>query len=77
MTSVERVFEYTKLPSERSLETKPEVLESLPKMWSSRGIIRFKNVSLKYSQEGNFVLRNLNFLIHEKVLSEFLVVSEM
>lgn len=67
MTSVERVNEYTKLPSERSLETKPEILKKLPKSWGNRGVINFKNVSLKYSDDGNFVLRNLSFEIHEKV----------
>lgn len=67
MTSVERVIEYTKLPVERSLESDPEVLKKLPKAWSSRGTIRFSNVSLKYSQDGDFVLRNMSFSISEKV----------
>lgn len=67
MTSVERVIEYTKLPSERSLETKSEVLKSLPENWASRGVINFKNVSVKYSDDGDFVLRNLSFTVNEKV----------
>jgi ABC-type multidrug transport system fused ATPase/permease subunit len=66
MTSVERVLEYTNLPSERSLETSPEILEKLPKTWGNQGAIKFKNVSLKYSNDGDFVLRNLSFDIHEK-----------
>lgn len=69
MTSVERVLEYTKLPSERSLETKPHVLKSLPKSWGARGSIKFTNVSLRYSEHGEFVLNNLSFEVNEKVIS--------
>jgi ATP-binding cassette, subfamily C (CFTR/MRP), member 4 len=67
MTSVERVVEYTKIPRERFLNSKPEVLRLLPKNWANRGVIDFKNVSVKYSDDGEFVLRNLNFRINEKV----------
>lgn len=67
MTSVERVIEYTKLPSERSLETKDEILKQLPDSWANLGSIKFQKVSLKYSEEGDYVLRDLNFEIKEKV----------
>lgn len=67
MTSVERIIEYTKIPSERSLTSKPEVLRSLPENFANRGVIEFKNVSVKYSDDGEFVLRNLNFKVNEKV----------
>lgn len=67
MTSVERVVEYTKLPRERALETDPETLAKLPKPWPNRGVIKFRNVSLKYSQDGDYVLRNLSFDVKEKV----------
>jgi ATP-binding cassette, subfamily C (CFTR/MRP), member 4 len=67
MTSVERVIEYTKLPRERSLETKLDVLKALPENWAKRGIIEFKNVSLKYSDDADFVLKNLSFRVNEKV----------
>lgn len=66
MTSVERVVEYTKLPSERSLETEPHILKTLPKTWAHGGTIKFKNVSLKYSEGGDYVLHNLSFEINEK-----------
>lgn len=69
MTSVERILEYTKLPSERSLKTEPEVLQRLSKSWGNLGEIEFKNVSLKYSPNGEFVLRDLSFKIGEKVLN--------
>lgn len=61
MTSVERASEYSELPSERSLETDPDVARKLPKDWARSGLIKFKNVSLKYSPEANFVLHNLSF----------------
>lgn len=67
MTSVERVIEYTKLSSERSLTSEPEVLKSLPENWARLGEIEFKNVFVKYSDDGEHVLRNLNFTINEKV----------
>lgn len=68
MTSVERVVEYTKVPSERSLETAPKILENLPKSWASLGWIEFRNVSVKYSADGDYVLRGLSFEIKSKVL---------
>ena len=67
MTSVERVIEYTKIPSERSLESNSQLLKSLPSNWSRSGVIEFKNVSVKYSDEADMVLKNLDFKIHEKV----------
>lgn len=67
MTSVERVIEYANLSSERSLETDEKTLESMPKQWPNRGLIKFNNISLKYSEEFEYVLRNLSFTLHEKV----------
>lgn len=61
MTSVERVIEYSELPSERLLKSDNEVLKMLPKGWPSSGVISFKNVSLKYSSTSDYVLRNLSF----------------
>lgn len=66
MTSVERVAEYSKLPNERSLETDVEKLKNLPSHWAENGRIQFKNVSLKYSKESNYVLQNLSFEICER-----------
>lgn len=64
MTSVERASEYSKLPAERSLETDPDILKKLPKNWARSGVITFKNLSLKYSPEADFVLHNLTFAVN-------------
>lgn len=73
MTSVERVIEYADLPSERSLETNEKILMNLSKNWPQRGLIKFNNVSLKYSDTSEYVLRNLSFIVHEKVCDEALL----
>lgn len=67
MTSVERVIEYANLPSERSLETDEVILKNMPKQWPQKGLIKFNNVSLKYSNTSEYVLRNLSFTLCEKV----------
>lgn len=67
MTSVERVIEYADLPSERSLETNTEILKKLPNNWPQRGLIKFNNVSLKYSDTSDYVFHNLSFVLDEKV----------
>lgn len=67
MTSVERVIEYANLPSERSLETDASILKRMPKEWPAKGLIKFNNVSLKYSDTSEYVLRNLTFTLNEKV----------
>lgn len=68
MTSVERVVEYANLPSERSLDTDHKVSETLPKSWPTKGVIKFNNVSLKYSAMASaFVLHNLTFTVHQRV----------
>lgn len=67
MTSVERVIEYADLPSERSLETDTKILNKLPKHWPQHGLIKFNNVSLKYSDTSEYILRNLSFVVSEKV----------
>lgn len=69
MTSVERVIEYANLPCERSLETDEAVLRRLPKQWPQNGLIKFVDVSLKYSDSGEYILRNLSFTLREKVRS--------
>lgn len=66
MTSVERATEYSKLPQERSLDTDQDVLKKLPENWANRGIIKFTNLSLKYSPEANYVLHNLSFEVHAR-----------
>jgi ATP-binding cassette, subfamily C (CFTR/MRP), member 4 len=63
MTSVERIFEYIELEREKSLETPANVLKSLPDLWSKVGDIEFRNVFVKYSKQGEFVLRNISFIV--------------
>lgn len=61
MTSVERIIEYTKIPSEPPL--KSESNQQPPKHWPLCGEIIFKNVYFKYTNSRSFVLSNLNFKI--------------
>nr|UMW71136.1 ABC transporter subfamily C2 [Spodoptera frugiperda] len=60
MTAVERVLEYTKLPTEENMETGPT---TPPKGWPSAGEVTFSNVYLKYSPDDPPVLKDLNFAI--------------
>uniref|UniRef100_A0A2M4AD22 Putative abc transporter n=1 Tax=Anopheles triannulatus TaxID=58253 RepID=A0A2M4AD22_9DIPT len=61
MVSVERVREYTNLPSEPPLETAPKYRPQ--RNWPEHGTIRFSNVDLRYSDDGERVLKDLNFSI--------------
>ena len=67
MTSVERVIEYATLPSERSLDSSVDVSKKLSPNFPNSNNIKFKNVSLKYSDNGEHVLRNLSFEVKENV----------
>ncbi|KAJ3108985.1 Multidrug resistance-associated protein 4 [Phlyctochytrium planicorne] len=56
MVGVERILEYTKLPSEA-----PEHTDIVPsQQWPERGDIKLKNVSMKYPKAANFVLDKVN-----------------
>ena len=68
MVSVERVLEYSQLPSEAQLESDEE--QKPPCDWPQQGEIICRNVCLKYSEESPFTLRDLSFTIRprEKVL---------
>lgn len=63
MTSVERVVEYSNLPQEPPLDTPAHILKGLRQDWPQHGAIKFENVSLKYSENGENVLKGLNFSI--------------
>jgi ABC-type multidrug transport system fused ATPase/permease subunit len=61
MTSVERVLEYTNLPSEKtSCEKQPL---SKDNSWPSSGEITFENVSFSYDKTSSPVLKDLSFRI--------------
>lgn len=77
MTSVERIIEYSNLPSERSLETDQETMKKLPDLWPQHGLIKFNNVSVKYSADGDFVLRNLNFETRHNVSLDFMCLQNI
>ncbi|KAM7349634.1 ATP-binding cassette sub-family C member 4-like isoform 2-T2 [Cochliomyia hominivorax] len=56
MTSVERILEYTKLKGEHVYGTNPT-------NWPNAGVIKYENVSVRYHENGQKVLKNLNFTI--------------
>lgn len=60
MTSVERIMEYVNLDSEQN----PSQAQSkLPDSWPTNGSIEFNNVSLKYTEKGDYDLKSVNFKI--------------
>ncbi|XP_017773823.1 PREDICTED: multidrug resistance-associated protein 4 isoform X1 [Nicrophorus vespilloides] len=63
MTSVERVVEYTNVEQEKS---KFEGNAPLSKNWPKNGAIEFRKVSLKYSAEGQYVLKHISVDIKSK-----------
>ena len=60
MVSVERVLEYINLPPESTTNIIP------PPKWPQKGVISFRNASLKYGKRNRPVLKDLNFTITEK-----------
>lgn len=67
MTCVERVLEYADLPAEPPLQSIPKYRP--PVDWPHSGKITFSDLSFRYSENSNFVLKNLNFQINPKVLT--------
>ncbi|XP_055536637.1 ATP-binding cassette sub-family C member 4-like [Wyeomyia smithii] len=67
MVSVERVSEYTNLKPEPPLETAPKYRPQ--RNWPEEGVIKFVNVDLSYSDDGEKVLKDLSFTIqsNEKI----------
>lgn len=61
MTSVERVCEYIQIPPEPPLESKPGHRPST--YWPEDGGIEFKNMSLKYSETEDHVIKDFNLKI--------------
>lgn len=66
IVSVERILEYSRLPSEA-----PEYIEDFKPLtlWPLKGEINFKNYSTRYRPELDLVLKNINLSIkqHEKI----------
>lgn len=65
MTSVERVMEYADLPSEPPLESEPKYRP--PEGWPANGEIAFKELNFRYSDNGAFVLKDINIHIRAQV----------
>ncbi|XP_055606093.1 ATP-binding cassette sub-family C member 4-like [Uranotaenia lowii] len=57
MTSVERIMQYTEIPSEKAPPKIP------PKDWPWKGQLEFRNMSLRYDVDGAPVLKNLDLTI--------------
>ena len=68
MTSVERLMEYAALCPEAPLESEDDLKP--PSDWPKYGIVSGEDVKLRYSKEGNYVLKSLRFCIRaeEKVI---------
>lgn len=62
LMAVERVLEYVALPEEKQ----PDVPKIAPQEWPQHGKVIFKDVGLKYDENGVSVLNNLNFTIQPK-----------
>lgn len=62
LMSVERVLEYMALPPEKQ----PKIPKTPPPEWPQQGKISFKDVGLKYDENGSLVLKSLNFMIQPK-----------
>lgn len=67
MTSSERIHEYGQLaPESHETNSKCSVLLQPPDDWPSRGIIEFKDYTLRYRPQLNPVLKNLNLRIESR-----------
>ncbi|KAL0112749.1 hypothetical protein PUN28_012191 [Cardiocondyla obscurior] len=64
LTSIERILEYTRLEEEPMIDSKPETKP--PDDWPMKGLVEFKNVSLKYNPRGSYILQNISFTIMPK-----------
>lgn len=65
LTSVERIIEYTQVPSEPALESDAKNTPSSD--WPRFGRIEFKALNFWYDENGSRILRNLTFQIAAKV----------
>ena len=64
LTSVERLDQYSSLPQEPALESEPG--KKPPSDWPQFGSIEFRNVTMRYFDDEEAVLRNLNFKIEAR-----------
>jgi ATP-binding cassette subfamily C (CFTR/MRP) protein 1 len=71
MTSVERIIEYTQIPSEHLNKRN----KKSPSDWPFKGQIILKNVSLSYDPNQNDVLKNISVNISPSEKIGFLIFS--
>jgi ATP-binding cassette, subfamily C (CFTR/MRP), member 4 len=64
MISVERVMEYTEVDPESPLL--PEEKNKPAPEWPDQGEIEFTKVNLRYSEDGDFVLKDISFQVKAK-----------
>ncbi|KYN18976.1 hypothetical protein ALC57_08649 [Trachymyrmex cornetzi] len=64
LTSIERILEYSHLEEEPMIESKPDAKPSDD--WPTKGLVKFKNVNLKYNPRGACILRNVSFIVMPK-----------
>ncbi|XP_011642194.1 probable multidrug resistance-associated protein lethal(2)03659 [Pogonomyrmex barbatus] len=61
LTSIERIIEYSRLEEEPMIDSKSEAKP--PDNWPTKGLVEFKNVSLKYNSQGACILSNVSFVV--------------
>ncbi|ESP02539.1 hypothetical protein LOTGIDRAFT_138232, partial [Lottia gigantea] len=61
MNAVERVLEYTNIPTENTNNEGEE--EEIDKKWPEKGCVEFKDISLKYDSTLETVVQNIDLLI--------------
>ncbi|KYN37378.1 hypothetical protein ALC56_08282 [Trachymyrmex septentrionalis] len=64
LTSIERILEYSHLEEEPMIDSKPDVKP--PDDWPTKGLVKFKNVNLKYNPRGVCILRDVSFIVMPK-----------
>ncbi|XP_011696223.1 PREDICTED: probable multidrug resistance-associated protein lethal(2)03659 isoform X2 [Wasmannia auropunctata] len=61
LTSIERILEYSHLEEEPMIDSKPD--SKPPDDWPTKGLVKFKDVNLKYNRRGTCILKNINFTV--------------
>lgn len=67
LINIERMFQFTELEQEESTDN---ITTTVPKSWPTEGVIKFIDLSLKYSDESQAVLKNLNVIIESQAKVE-------
>ncbi|XP_011696221.1 PREDICTED: probable multidrug resistance-associated protein lethal(2)03659 [Wasmannia auropunctata] len=61
LTSIERILEYSSLEEEPMIDSKPD--SKPPDDWPTKGLVKFKDVNLKYNPRGAYILKNVNVTV--------------